>query len=374
MRTVCSLLATLLVLISDFASSQNRRFFLEPSLSLKIEYENQIKIDLEAGSDHLIQYMSAENYPMMYARNFRTEVCYDNQCRLLNVNLYWNPTGRYLGFELPEREFLSKAEHEKFTMEEYNRLNGILADQFSPLGAIAYEVLVPKRDTLDLQVDAVTSATAKNLLDYVVEGAAFTTYKMWHFVYGETQKKVIGLTEEKLTSQLILKLLESPDSNDKIWALNHIEGFVEMTPDLRERLMTLISGKSYSYAERAINALNPTEMSRVETQVLLAQSFVNADYSIRKLLISKLMGVALLSNQASDILVVNLSTYSGEIIRELLGLLKKNKHYPLTVIKEVAPILKSENSFISKQAYNFLKNIPIEDPEIKKQVENYTTQ
>ncbi len=371
MRKVLSLLTVLLILISDLSYSQSRQFFVEPTLSLKIEHKNKLENEFEAGSDHLTQYLSIENFPVMYSRNFRTEVCYDNQCRLLNVNLYWNVTGRYLGYELPKREYLSKAEHEKFTDAEYNRLGKILANQFSPLGSIQYEALVPNTELTKSEVDAVSSATAKNLLDYVVQGAAYTTYKMWHFVYGDTQQKVIKLTEEKLTPTLIIKILEGPDSNDKIWALNHVKGYVEMTPLLKEKLLCFINNDSYSYAERALNAISSEEILDTELQLMLVGKIQKTDYSIQKLIIKKLMDASHLSKDSAALLAANLDKYSGEIIRDVLILFKKNKVYDSSIIIKVAQILKTENSFISKLAYDFLKSTEIDDLEIKSQLKNY---
>ena len=56
--------------------------------------------------------------------------------------IYWNITGRYLGFELPVGEFLSKSEHKPFSEEEYERLNDLLADPSLPFGEISFNSLM----------------------------------------------------------------------------------------------------------------------------------------------------------------------------------------------------------------------------------------
>src|SRR3546814_5039171 len=62
-------------------------------------------------------------FPVAYYRKINTDVCFDGKCRMLKVSLYWNVTGRFLGIELPPGEFLSKSDHEPFTLSEYYRMN-----------------------------------------------------------------------------------------------------------------------------------------------------------------------------------------------------------------------------------------------------------
>ena len=42
-----------------------------------------------------------DNIPLHYFKKVIGEVCDDEECRLLDILVYWNITGRYLGFELP---------------------------------------------------------------------------------------------------------------------------------------------------------------------------------------------------------------------------------------------------------------------------------
>src|SRR5690606_20261779 len=98
------------------------RYFMQPSFPL--EPAGGVKkflIDTgtrHIGQDTLFQAVTATGEPLVYYRHLIREVCFDGQCRLLNVLLYWDITGRYLGFELPAGEFLSKTEHEPFTTRE----------------------------------------------------------------------------------------------------------------------------------------------------------------------------------------------------------------------------------------------------------------
>src|SRR3546814_854972 len=111
-------------------------------------------------------------------------------------------------------------------------MNRLLDDPMSPLADYSFKKLVPSsgglfpgseiNDGISLEVDAVTAATSPAMADYVVQGAAYTTYRLWHFVYGPTQDMIIRLTLESLTPVLLKKILESPDGGDIAWALQHL--------------------------------------------------------------------------------------------------------------------------------------------------------
>src|SRR3546814_6858824 len=96
----------------------------------------------------------------------------------------------------------------------YTRMNALLADSHSPLADFTFEDLVPSVAPGIPGADAVTAATAPAMLDYVVEGAAYTTYRLWHFVYGPTQAKIVRLTEDSLSAELLGMILHSPDRSD----------------------------------------------------------------------------------------------------------------------------------------------------------------
>lgn len=53
--------------------------------------------------------------PLNYSMDLHTGICFDNKCRPLKIVVYWNITGRYLGFELLDGEYLSKYDHEPFS-------------------------------------------------------------------------------------------------------------------------------------------------------------------------------------------------------------------------------------------------------------------
>ncbi|KAA0992792.1 hypothetical protein [Dyadobacter aurulentus] len=358
---------------SAFHSDQPTRYFLAPTIALKPEITRAFTFDFddELSDDTLFQSLSKEGFPVSYHRRLKASVCFDDKCRLLDVAIYWNTTGRYLGFELPEKEYLSKSDHEPFTAEEYQRLNALLADAQSPLRNLSYEELVPKPRFAVKGVDAVSSATAKSVLDYIVKGAAYTTYKMWHFIYGPTQDQVINLTKKALSAELILKILESSDPSDRLWALDHINGFIKPNPALTARLLGFISNENYSFSERAIRAIGATDLQSDSLQIALLGKFNQADYSQRKLLLAKLKDAPFLNEKVRDGLAGQLQNLNGELVGDVLAIYTKLAIKDPQTCKSVMKLLQLENRFISQKALKFLEETGTSNPAILKEIATY---
>ncbi len=333
------------------------QYFATPSLTAPVAETRYFILDFkdDIANDTLWQQISAEGFPLRYTRPIRTGVCFDNKCRPLDVTLHWNPTGRYLGFELPEKEFLSKYDHEPFTAEEYEQLHTLLADQFSPLGSFHYNEIVPQADSTYDKVDAVSGATSANVLEYVVEGAAFTTYKLWNIAYGSSQQHVQKLTEAALTPAYLQALLQSPDTQDKLWALNHINGYITPDPALYQTLLMYISEQEFSLAERAIQALNATDLSKKSLQLELAKKIFPASYSLKKLLLQKLQEAPALQPEVVQLLRKNLSTFTGESLTTLLDLWAHHAVFDSETLSAVGQLRQHPNPFITKKAENFLQ-------------------
>ena len=130
-----------------------------------------------------------------------------------------------------------------------------MADSSIPLDAVSFEKLVEQPKNEEGVVDAVSGATSKRVADMVVKGAAYTTYKMWNIVNGPTMDIVSELTEKQLTPTLIYRILESPDNNDKLWALNSIDSNTKLTSDLEDSLLEIISSNDFYLAYSAIQSL-----------------------------------------------------------------------------------------------------------------------
>ncbi|GAB3166516.1 hypothetical protein [Telluribacter humicola] len=363
----------LLLLFTGYHRSYTIRYLHTPTIQLPVDTTVFHIVDFgdEVSNDTLLQSLSKEGYPIRYSRAIRTGVCFDNKCRPLDVVLHWNVTGRYLGFELPKKEFLSKYDHEPFTEKEYQRLHELLTDSLSPLGGFYYNEVVPQADSTYNKVDAVSGATSANVLEYVVEGAALTTYKLWHLVYGPTQPKIQALTRQRLSPELLYLILTSSNMNDRMWALNHVQGYVASTPEMQALVLSYISSSNYSLAERAINSINQTDLQSDVLQARLMTIFLKSGHSTKKLLLLKLKEAPKLSTEVADVLRNNLQLLNGELLATTLDLFIQQGSIDLETSRAVSELLVNTNSYVSKMAFSFLEKVNSTDETIKKRLTDY---
>jgi len=302
---------------------------------------------------NLVVYLDNENHPIKYSRNIQTGVCIDGECRLLQITLFWNLTGRYLGFELPEGEFLSKKEHDPFINEDYDRLHLILDEENSPLSQYEIYELVPTKNS---EVDAVSSATISEILQYIVEDAVFTTYTLWHIVYGPTRREIEKLTTSRLDSKLVLKVLNSENKKDQIWALNHFPGEMEVSDALQQKLIQYIKGEDIYLAERALNAF-PPELISEKIQNQLSEIFIGTDYFHKKLILKKLEEANNISPQMVYSLSSQLSELNGILTKNVLDLFSAKQIKNSYTEEETVKLLKSPNRYVAKQAADYLQKL-----------------
>lgn len=350
-----------------------------------IEYYASRTVDLPAESvsvfvphltdtiawDTVYQVRAASGMPVSYFRKIQAPVCFDNKCRMLNIIVHWNITGRYLGFELPTGEYLSKEEHEPFVFAEYERMHGILNDPFSPLAEIAYNELVPAKVAPSAEIDAVSSATSRDLLEFVVEGAAFTTFKLWHIVNGPTREEVSRLTTNELSPASWLLIAESPDVFDRLWALDRRALVGGSNDEIREVLLSSIIDSQYNVANSAIAAVTREDLESVDFQVALVNVLNDIRYALKKSVISKLGEAAQLQREPISALVAKLSELSADQVGTVLKLLSEKQIEDDLIYERVGKLLEYSNNFISRQAYDYLRNLGTEDPAILKQLRAY---
>ncbi|QNL50460.1 hypothetical protein H8S90_02235 [Olivibacter sp. SDN3] len=368
------LLCHLLTTTHVFGQEKWTRYFLTPTVPIAVNADLMTAkayiVDEVEGPDTLYQVLKEGGSPVCYYRKLVAEVCFDGQCRPLNLSIYWNVTGRYLGIALPPGEFLSKTDHEPFSEQEYHRLNEILADSLSPLATLSPEDLIVNADSNKTVLDGLTGATRTDVLQHVVSGAVYTTYKLWHYVYGSTKQEVVNHTVDQLSLPLLADILRSADNGDKIWALGLLSTQQENSQELEELLLDNISDDNYLLSERSINAINKASLQSEKFQLQLANKLLQISNAQQKLLLRKFNLAENLSISAQKIWNKNLSTWSPDIIHDVLGLYAAQAVEEET-IDTMAGLLEHPNRFVSLKAYHVLSNKNIEDQQTRKLLARY---
>ena len=288
-----------------------------------------------------------------------------------DITVFWNITGRYLGFELVGDEFLSKHDHEPFVTSEYQRLNELLADPTLPLGDISFEKLIQVPENEEDLVDGVSGATSVEVSKIVVKGAAYTTYTLWNIVYGSTKSLIEQLTEKQLTPDLIDLILKSPDISDKVWALHRIDQSTALNQKLTASLLGIISESDFFLSYSALNAIKATHLNSDSLQTALFSIYSGAEHSIKDMIVEKLMEAPFLNPEvvnASRKLLINLN---GQQLKNFLKLYTNFQVNDLQTCLSISEILQNDNKYIAQQAYGFLLAHGISDPVIQNRIKLY---
>ncbi|MFY0626784.1 MAG: hypothetical protein JXR07_10825 [Reichenbachiella sp.] len=322
-------------------------------------------------TDSLYLVKTKEGVLVHYFKNIQTEVCFDQECRLLEITVYWNVTGRYLGFELPKGEFLSKHNHEPFIASEYERLNDLLANPNLPLGHISFEKLITLPESKEESIDGVSGATTQEVSKMVVKGAAYTTYTLWNAVYGPSKDRVQQITAKYLDAHLAVLILGSPVPTDKIWVLDRIDQSVPLDPALEGKFIDLVSGEDYYLAYTTINTISKVHLGSDTLQLGLFWKYEKANHSIQKMLVQKLMEAPHLNPQIVANARSLLNQLNGRQLGDMLGLFSNHDVYDSKTLLIVSEILKTDNRFVSGQAYKYLEDSNTSDEAIVELMNNY---
>lgn len=126
-----------------------------------------------------------------YATKLQTNVCNDQICLPIEVNLFWDLLGNYHHFSKEPKFNFTKFDHQFFEENDYARLNEILLDSLSPLRDYEVEDLLDKEaNKFSLEIDAVTRPTSPLFSNVTVPGALYTVYTLWHIVNGPIKQKL----------------------------------------------------------------------------------------------------------------------------------------------------------------------------------------
>jgi hypothetical protein len=293
--------------------------------------------------------------PLNYYMELHTGVCYDNKCRPLKIRVYWNITGRYLGFELVDGEYLSKHDHEPFLPAEYEQLHRLLADPFLPLGNYSFEDLVSHSDTGDNSVDGVSGATAKDVLAYVVEGAAYTTHKLWHVVHGPVQQQIMELTEKQLDSYLFTEILQSTDQSDRTWALERLALLSKLDDSVINAFIGILLVEEYFQSYLLLNTLTAGQLESKYLQVQLINLIRKVDHGVENMIFDKLAEAPHLNPAVVDHSISILGELSGAQLVKLLKLFSHHEVKDTRLYEELSQMIPNENSFVENQVLQFLE-------------------
>ncbi len=301
--------------------------------------------------------------PSGYRLSFHTNVCIDEQCRMVHVTMYWDALGFYQRLEYPPDLPLTRREHDPFTAEDYAKLDRILMDRDSILASYPLEILVaPPVENDELDIDGWSGATPQTIRDAVVDDAAYTTWTMWHWANGQIVPQLRALTEARMSPDYLRRLLHSEDRHEMDFALRYLNEHDcrqwSMTDDVFDLL------ERSSEREHVIMALNWLSEAVEDQQQLhdrLIRAFVRMSSNHSPLVLEYFGNAADLPEETLDKLTAVLDEVPYFQVHLTLRLLASKSYFSERVEANVAALLEHENFFIARRASQHLAEQALSD-------------
>ncbi|MDO6435760.1 hypothetical protein Q4534_00010 [Cyclobacterium sp. 1_MG-2023] len=351
------LLVGALLLPFSFENGEDIRYFQQSTIPLTDSSDVIVTSVYDSLSNQdIYQVKTSTGTPVHYYIELKEGVCFENECRPLDILIYWNITGRYLGFKLVDGEFLSKYDHEPFSQTEYEKLHQLLADPFLPLGNYTFEELVKRPDTVSQSMDGVSGATMKDVLEYIVPGAAYTTHKLWNLIHGPIQQEVIRLTEQQLDSSLFNKILQSRDQSDQTWALERIALLSDLDNSVIKTIEKILIEGEHFQAYLLLKSLSTKQLESEHLQLQLFSILGKVDYSIENMIFDKLLEAPRLHGSIVGASIPILKELSGPQLGKLLKVFTHHKVKNAALNQAINEMVPNENSFVERQLLQYLEN------------------
>ncbi len=191
-------------------------------VAIPVRLGNPIAPDAPPREYKVIVTSDEDGTPTGYRMPLQMHVCADDQCRIVDVTMYWNALGYYERLECPPDAPLTRKEHDLFTDADYRKLDRILKNRQSILGTLPYEALVVKQPEPAEAVDGWSGATPQAVADAVVEGAAFTTWALWRWANGEIVPHLHAATCKQAAPAYTRRLLRSEELREVDFALRYL--------------------------------------------------------------------------------------------------------------------------------------------------------
>ncbi len=340
----------------------------------------------------LSQVLDERGHPVGYSMEMDSVVCTENLCKIVTVTMDWDALGKYSGYSVAAGSVLEKAlipdenatpkkktaesvplERDQawtaFTEEDHVKLHQILSDRSSILKDQQLSDLTSYRDKS--RVDAMSGATPLTVRESVVQGAALSSYHLWHWANGEVCGIARELTHQNCSEELLLKYLASDDSRYTLFALEHLQQHQLFAPSIVSAVIDLMSRGEDAQIDSGLAYLRLAFPDQDALYENLSRIFEQSSGETRIQLLGLLDADASISGAQIDKLSVGLAkTDSYYELHLFLGLVEKHKHVSEQLLVRVSRFLESENFFVARRAYGFLEKQMLNE-QLTRQVEAF---
>jgi len=317
-----------------------------------IEITSSLHLKDTLNHEYFLHY-DKNDEPCFYKTGLTTPVCETGVCYLVNIELYWDLAGDFIGFDLDNGE-LTKLNHEPFTDDDYKKLKDILNNKHWPLANYPIRNLIVDStyQVIDEEVDGYSGATASfiNANDNI-PGALYTVYTLWHHVNNhQLTSQLKRYTVSILDHEFLLKMLSSEKAGYQELGLENLSMLEQLSKNELAHLVKIILETDAVLAEKAIEKF---PLDNLNEQTILWSAYANASDRIRNSIVQKF------SNEevAVDILL-QMSTYLFQMksyysFKKLFDFICLNADANPVIKKNLKQLLHHENQFFKREANKY---------------------
>lgn len=309
---------------------------------------------------NLVEIKDKTGFTIGYSMKVPSVYCVENVCKIDTVQLFWNNVGVYKKFKLKQGVELEKAKGEFFNESDYARLQKILSDSDSPLKNVQLKAEIDEVH----DVDAVAGATYLDA-NSTVKGALWTSYTMWHFVYGNVVGVMENLTAKSIDNEHLNSFLKDSTQQYKKFAMDVLK---QRNVFNATTLQLIIEGTKAGNIDIQ-NTLDFFESSTTDVYVNSIRelySTANGNQRMQCLNSMTKSNVVFSDDYLIGLFQISLTSKSYPEIDNLLDLFerKKNKTEKLNAI--LLPLLNIDKKLIARRIYWYLMNQQLKDIEFEK--------
>ena len=306
-----------------------------------------------------------DGYPKAYSMNLINSVCLDNKCKQVEVTMYWDDAGNYLRLEYPEENPLTKIEHEPFTPDDYERLDKILKDKKSILQkhSLAYLATEPDKEKnkkkpekkSDEDVDGETKATPAAVKEAVVKDAAWTTWVLWTYANTEIVPILKAETESQITPAYLQKTLNSQNWQRIEFILNYLIKKKIYSKEHVDIISGVLAKANMEQIELALSYVKKSSRDKNDYFLSIIQTLPGMGNYNAALIIEELANEEKLDDEILFALTDTLDKVSYYAVHLSLRIIESKESFSEKIEGNISRLLDSNDFFVARRAYNFLK-------------------
>lgn len=292
-------------------------------------------------------------FPVEYALTFETSVCTDGQCRRVEVTMVWTATGHYERLRCPPDKPLTKDEHTPFTTEDYAKLDRILKSRDSILKSWTLDYLEQPPAVPD-GVDAVSMPTPITVKDSVVQGAAYTTWTLWHWANGPIVPQLRAITNKHCTAAYLNHLLTSQDRKGTEYAIDYVTEHHPGDAQFVKSVSHVLEHGNRDQIRASLTFLSRAITDKQKLHAILVESCARVRPTDCPVILQELASQPDLEAATLEGLTDKLDKFPYYPVHLILKMLETRNFASTKTIDDVAALLEADNFFIARRAYEHL--------------------